>query len=108
MKVAIVFEAPDELAGANLSKEDILGMFKDRIPGTPITAICFQEQDTNLPDAPISVEILEKLKHFELSLEDQAVAVKDLQMEVDDYERKIARDRRQQHKLAVKFSNRRK
>ena len=42
------------------------------------------------------------------ALENHEALLEDLKMSVDDHERREIRDRRQQHKFAVKFSNRRK
>lgn len=151
MKVAIVFDAPDELAGANLSPEEFLRAYNERLFGIKITGIDMPkhynlaaqvgekvlvimdaerkpltsvvttlegtgitardlEQIKELP-APIPPmdQLAEHAKELHFALENHAAVVEDLKVDDVDYrERKEARDRRQQHKFAVKFSNRRK
>lgn len=156
MKVAIVFEAPDELSGANLSPEEFLRAYHERLFGIKLIGIdmpkhynlAAQEGEkvlvvvaserkpltsvsTTLAGTGITARDLDQIKTLELGpppddivehlrqLDEQIKAMTIVPafelnapevkpIDIDDSIRREAKDRRQQHKLAVKFSNRRK
>ena len=103
MKVAIVFEASDELSGAYFSPEEFLLAYRDRMFGIKIDTMVVQQQH--------KAEVQEPFKFGEpqqiFEMVPPIVTDKMLAAEKNRVD-KEARDRRQRHKLAVKFSNRRK
>lgn len=137
MKVAIVFEAPDELSGANLSPEEFLRAYNERLFGIKIigidmpkhynlaaqegekAAILIVDRDDCkiLPYRGLDERLVAELEEavWQLSRrQEEAIAIENIELpdikpiDIDDSIRREAKDRRQQHKLAVKFSNRRK
>lgn len=100
MKVAIVFEAQDELSWANLSPEGFLRAYHERMFDIKIDAMVVQQQYKAEVQGPFKVgepqRIIELVPPL---LSDEIVVAEKKRVE------KEARDRRQQHKLAVKFSN---
>ena len=153
MKVAIVFEAPDELSGANLSPEEFLRAYNERLFGIKIIGIdmpkhynlAAQEGEkvlvvvaserkphtsvsTTLEGMRITADDVKQIKTLDpgpppdgvveqiRQLDEQIKAITIVPEPLSDkrigtdgsWAAMEARDRRQQHKLAVKFSNRRK
>lgn len=143
MKVAIVFEAPDELAKMGLSPEEFLRLYHERMFDIKLVGIDMPKPynlaaqegekavilvaDSNeckclVSDAPgidaeeikAHIAALQRVIQEQARVNEQeAIALQHYEMPevkpiIDDSIRREARDRRQQHKLAVKFSNRRK
>jgi len=139
MKVAIVFEAPDELSGANLTPEEFLRAYCERLFDIKITDFVVPKSYNLAEKKPLSVseivgddpfckqlpaasimeasgiteqEIIEHYRRLEKEREAQAAIAPVVSDELIAAEKKRvdkeAHDRRQQHKFAVKFSNRRK
>ena len=112
MKVAIIFEAPDELAGANLSPEEFLRAYNERLFDIKITGIDMPKHYNLAEKKQLSVaEIVEHSRRLQEEIEAQAIVpnLSDERIGTDgSFAAMEARDRRQQHKFAVKFSNRRK
>lgn len=148
MKVKLIFDAPDELAGAALEPQDFLRMYNERmlgirldgieIPNAYDRAVCgladklggkavilvadsdeckclvSDAQGIDAEEITAHIAALQRVIQEQARVKEQeAIALQPYEMPevkpiIDDSIRREARDRRQQHKLAVKFSNRRK
>jgi hypothetical protein len=149
MKVRLIFDAPDELAGVALEPQDFLRMYNERMPGIRLDGFeipnAYDRAACDLADKLGGKAVIlvadsdeckclvsdvpgidaEKIKAYidelQRAIEEQtqvkkqeAIALQPYELpevkpiDIDDSIRREAKDRRQQHKLAVKFSNRRK
>ncbi len=146
MKVKLIFDAPDELAGVALEPQDFLRMYNERmlgirldgieIPNSYDRAVCnladklggkavilvvdSDECKRLVPDAPgiEAAKIQAQIVAWQRAIEEQtqvkkqeAIALQPYEMpefkpiDIDDSIRREAKNRRQQHKFAVKHSN---